>query len=148
MEFRRIQPEIQSFRAIFSLHTTQTHWATAVHYLRKQGRLLFKLVGIPIICVTLLSLVLLYIIGGTDLLRFTASQLLTWRGIQRALTVVGGLTLLSWLRHMAWYHDERRPMWFRRSVWLNVMGGLTLIAVIALGVWAFRRYAPPPLPTH
>ena len=117
------------------------------HYLRKQGRLLFKLVGIPIICVTLLSLVLLYTIGGTDLLRFTASQLLTSRGIQRALTVVGGLTLLSWLRHIAWYHDEPPPMWFRRSVWLNVLEGLTLIAVIVVGAWAFRRYAPPPLAT-
>jgi hypothetical protein len=143
---RCVQPEIQSFRAIFSLHTTQTHWTRAVHYLRKQGRLLFKLVGIPIICITLLSLVLLYIIGGTDLLRYTASQLLTWRGIQKTLTVVGGLTLLSWLRHMAWYRDEPRSMWFRRSVRSNVMGGLILIAVIALGVLAFRRYAPPPLP--
>ena len=106
------------------------------------------LVGIPIICVTLLLLVLLYTIGGIDLLRFTASQLLTWRGIQKALAVVGGLTLLSWLRHVAWYQDEPPPMWFRRSVLLNVLEGLTLIAVIVVGVWAFRRYAPPPLPTH
>ena len=96
-----MQPEIHFFRAILSLHTTHMHGARPTRYLRKQGRLLFKLVGIPIICVTLFSLVLLYVIGGTDLLRFTVSQLLTWRGIQRALTVVGGLTLLSWLRHMA-----------------------------------------------
>ena len=91
---------------------------------------------------------LLYVIGGTDLLRFTASQLLTWRGMQRALAVLGGLTLLSWLRHAAWYQDEPAPMWFRRSVWLDVLEGLTLIAVIVLGIWAFRRYAPPPLLTQ
>jgi len=130
------------------MHTTHTHWARAGRYLRNQARLLFKLVGIPIICVTLLSLVLLSVIGGTDLLRFSASQLLTWRGIQRALTVAGGLTLLTWLMHMAWYQDEPPPMWFRRSVWLNALEGLTLIAVIVAGVWAFRRYAPPPLPTR
>jgi hypothetical protein len=130
------------------MHATPTRWARARRYLRKQARLFFKLVGIPIICITLLSLVLLYIIGGTDLLRFTASQLLTWRGIQRALTVVGGLTLLSWLRHVAWYQDERPRMWFRRSVWQNVLEGLTFIAVIVAGVWAFRHYAPPPLPTR
>ena len=128
------------------MDTTYTHWARAGRYLRKQAGLLFKLVGIPIICVTLLSLVLLYVIGGTDLLRFTALQLLTWRGIQRALTVVGGLTLLSWVRHIAGYQDEPPPMWFRTSFWLNVLEGLTLIAVIVAGVWAFRRYAPPPLP--
>jgi hypothetical protein len=39
-------------------------------------------------------------------------------------------------------------MWFRRSVWLDVLEGLTLIAVIVLGIWAFRRYAPPPLLTQ
>ena len=130
----------------FSLHTTHTPGPSAGRYLRKQARLLFKLVGIPIICVTLVSLVLLYVTGGTDLLRFTARQLLTWRGIQRVLIVVGGLTLLIWLRHVAWYQNEPPPMWFRRSVWLNVLEGLTLIAVIAAGVWAFRRYALPPLP--
>jgi len=130
------------------LPTTHAHRARAGLYFRKQARLLFKLVGIPIICVTLLSLVLLYVIGGTDLLRFTASQLLTWRGMQRALAVLGGLTLLSWLRHAAWYQDEPAPMWFRRSVWLDVLEGLTLIAVIVLGIWAFRRYAPPPLLTQ
>lgn len=126
--------------------TTHTHWARAGRYFRKQGRLLFKLVGIPVICVTLISLVLLYVIGGTDLLRFTASQLLMWRGIRRALIVVGGLTLVSWLRHMAWYQDDPPPMWFRRSGWLNLVEGLILIAVIVVGILAFRRYAPPPLP--
>ena len=128
------------------MHTTHLHGTEAGRYLRKQGRLLFKLVGIPIICLTLLSLVLLYVIGGTDLLRFTVKQLVTWRGIQKVLIVVGGLTLLSWLRHVAWYQDEPPPMWFRRSAWLNILEGLTLIAVIAAGVWAFHRYAPPPLP--
>ena len=130
----------------FSLDTIQTHKTKAGHYLRKQARIFFKLVGIPIICVTLLSLALLYVIGGTDLLRFTARQLLTWRGIQKVLIVVGGLTLLTWLKHVAWYQDEPPPMWFRRSGWLNILEGLALIAVIAVGVWAFRRYALPPLP--
>lgn len=131
----------------FSLHTTtHPHWARAGRYLRNQGRLLFKLVGIPFLCVTLISLVLLYVIGGTDLLHFTANQLLTWRGMRRALIVVGGLTLVSWLRHMAWYQDAPPPMWSRRSVWLNVVEGLILIAVIVVGIWAFHRYLPPPLP--
>jgi hypothetical protein len=106
------------------------------------------LVVIPIICVALLSLVLLYVIGGIDLLRFASNQLLTWRGIRRAVTLVGGLTFLSWLRHVVWFQDEPPPMWFRRSVWLNVLEGLTLIAVAVVGVWAFRRYAPPPLPSR
>jgi hypothetical protein len=127
---------------------THTYWARAGRYLREQTHLLFKLLGIPIICVALLSLVLLYVIGGTDLLRFAANQLLTWHGIQRALTVVGGLALLSWLRHVAWYQNERPPMWLRRSVWLNVLEGLALIAVVVVGIWAFRRYAPPPSSTH
>ena len=90
----------------------------------------------------------LAVIGEADLLRFAGSQLLTWRGIRRVLVVVGGLTLFAWAKHLAWYQDEPPPIWFRRSVWLNVLEGFILLGVIVVGAWAFLRFAPSPLPSR
>lgn len=126
----------------------RSDWGRTARYVCKQARFLFNLVGIPLILITLLSLVLLSIIGGADLLRFAASRLLTWRGIRRVLLVVCGLALFAWAKHLAWYQDEPPPMWFHRSVWLNVLEGLILLVVIVVGAWAFFRFAPTPLPSR
>jgi len=127
---------------------TPMHWDRTARFVRKQVRFLFNLVGIPLILITLLSLILMSVIGGADLLRFAASQLLTWRGIRRVLVVVGGSALFALANHLAWHQDEPPPMWFRRSVWLNVLEGFILLVVIVVGAWAFFRFAPLPLPSH
>lgn len=119
--------------------------AAAKRSVYKQAHMLLKLVGIPFACIVLLTLILLYVIGGTDLLHFSMSQLFTWAGIRRVLIVIGGLTLITFVRHLAWHRDETPPMWFRRSGWANVLEALGLLLVIVVGVWAFLRFSVPPI---
>jgi hypothetical protein len=113
-----------------------------------QARLLSKFVGIPLVSVAALSLILLYAIGGDELVPFTVARLFTWAGLRRVLIVVIGVTLLTWVRHITWYSDEPPPMWLRGSLWLNLLEVVILLAVIGIGVWAFSRFAPPPLPSR
>jgi hypothetical protein len=112
----------------------------AARYLGKQLRLVFKLVVVPFLCVACLSVLALYFLGGTDLLRFATAQLFTWGGLRRLLIVVGGLSLLTWIRHVGWYSYEPPPMWFRGSVWVNVLEAAILLGLIALGAWAVPRF--------
>jgi|GEM_PF-3409407 len=100
-----------------------------------------RVVGIPLVCIGFMTAVLLFVVGGADLLRFALIQLLTPRGVERAALAIGGLILITWLRHLAWYQDEQPPMWFRRSMWLNVVEALALLAIITLGIWAIPRFA-------
>ena len=115
-------------------------------YLRQQSRFLFTVVGIPLACLAPLLLILLYVLGGADLLRFTFNKLMTGTSIRRVAIVIGVLTLVTWVRHAVWYQDEEPPLWFRRSVWLNMVEALILLTIIMLGIWAFYGFASPPLP--
>jgi hypothetical protein len=108
--------------------------------------LIIILVGIPFVSITLIALALLYMLGGSDLVGYSLAKLLTWDGLRRVLIAFGGLSLLTWLRHAAWYENEPPPMWFRPSIWLNIVEGAVLVGVIVLGIWAYSRCAPPPLP--
>src|SRR5690348_15591688 len=108
--------------------------------LREPIRVLFKLVGIPLICLTPLFFAALYMIGGTDLIRFALAQL-TWKMSLMIVSGIGVLALLAWLRHMAWYQDEPPPMWWRRSSWVNLVEILVLLGLVFLGIWAIPRFA-------
>jgi hypothetical protein len=119
--------------------TDSTMW----RYIRRQLRVLLKYVGVPLIVITFLSLVLLYVIGGADLLRFVAARLFTWSGMAKVLFVVSGLAAVTWLRHVIWFADEPPPKWVRRPVWLNVFEGVVLLAIVAVGAWAILRFATP-----
>jgi hypothetical protein len=105
--------------------------------LREPIQVLSKLVGIPLICLTALFLAALYLLGGTDLLRFALKQL-TWKV---SFKIVAGLALFTWIRHVAWYHDEPPPLWWWRSTWLNLLEILVLLALIFLAIWAIPRFA-------
>ena len=119
--------------------------AIARRSIYKQAQMLFNLVGIPFACIFLLTIVLLYVIGGMDLLQFTFGRLFTWSGIRRVLIVVGGVTLFTLVRQLAWYRDEPPPMWLRRSGWVNVLEALALLLVIVAGVWALLRFSIVPI---
>ena len=125
--------------------TNQSKLAALKQFVRDQSELLFKIVGIPFVCIGLVSLAFLYVIGGSDLLRYALAQLFTRHGAYRLLIVVLGLALVTLLRHLAWYRDEPPPVWFRRSRWTNVLEGLVLLLVIAAGVWAFVRFGATPI---
>src|SRR5882672_3722575 len=105
--------------------------------LREPIQVLFKLVGIPLMCLTPLFLAALYLLGGTDLLRFALKQL-TWKV---SFKIVCGLALFTWIRHVAWYDDEPPPLWWWRSTWLNLLEILVLLALIFLAIWAIPRFA-------
>ena len=107
---------------------------------REPVEVLFKLVGIPIICLVPLFFAALYLLGGTDLLRFTLSQL-TWRMSLKILCGIAGLSLVTWIRHIAWYRDEPPPMWWRRSAWLNLLEILVLLSLVFLAIWTIPRFA-------
>lgn len=113
-------------------------------YWRQQSRMLLRLVGIPIACVTAAAFVFLGLFGGVDLLRFAFRQLLTWNGVKSTVFAIGGLIVLTWLRHIAWYEDELPPMWFRRSVWTNLIEFAILVALIALIVWGILHFGHGP----
>jgi hypothetical protein len=108
--------------------------------LREPIQVLFKQVGIPIICLTLLFVAVLYMLGGTDLLRFTLHQL-TWKVSFKILSGIGGLALVTWIRHVFWYRDELPPIWWRRSIWLNLLEILLLLALVFLAMWAIPKFA-------
>jgi len=108
--------------------------------LRGSMRVLFKLVGIPLACLTLLFVAVLYMLGGADLLRFTLNQM-TWKVSFKVVFAIAGLALLAWRRHVLWYRHEPPPMWWRRSSWLNILEILVLLALIFLGIWAIPRFA-------
>lgn len=121
--------------------TTQS--AVIKRYLLRQSRLLLKLVGIPVVCAALLATILVYGIGGKDLLGLAVAKLLTPSGVRRVLIVILGLTFVTWVRHIVWYDDEPPPVWFRRSIWLNVLEFSILIGLGLLAVWAIPRFAAP-----
>ncbi len=108
--------------------------------LRKPMRVLFKLVGIPLICFAILFPIALYLLGGTDLLRFALSQV-TWKVSLKIVGAIAGLTLVTWIKHVAWYQDEPPPLWWRRSIWVNLLELLVLLALIFLAIWAIPRFA-------
>ena len=103
--------------------------------------LLFKLVVIPALCLTPLFIAVLYFLGGTDLLRFTLTQL-TWKISLRILFGLAILLSVTWIRHETWYRDDPPPMWWRRSAWVNVLEIVVLLALIFLGIWAIPRFGP------
>ncbi len=105
--------------------------------IREPIELLFKLVGIPLICLTSVFIAVLYILGGLDLLRFALNQL-TWKV---AFKVVAGLALVTWIRHLTWYRNEPPPIWWRRSIWLNVFEIFVLLGLVFLGIWLMLRFA-------
>lgn len=73
-------------------------------------RITLKRVGIAVGCSALLFLLLLYMLGGVDLLRFALSQL-TWELSFKILRVIALVTLFTWINHMVWYRDEPPPTW-------------------------------------
>jgi len=109
---------------------------------REPVEVLFKLVGIPLICMIPLFFAVLYLLGGTDLVRFALSQL-TWKMSFKILCGITGLSLIAWLRHIAWYRNEPPPMWWRRSGWLNLLEILVLLGLIVLAIWAIPRFGGP-----
>ena len=109
-------------------------------YVPEQLRFLFILVGIPLLCLTPPSIILLYLIGGTDMLRFALRQLFTWNGAARTAVAIFGLAAVTWARHAMCYQDEPPPMWFRRSIWLNILEALILLGLVVLGIWAIPRF--------
>ena len=104
---------------------------------------LLKLVCILLSGAFVLALIAIYAIGGTDLLRFALAQLFTWKGVGEALTIIVGITSVTWVRHQMWFRDEPPPMWFRGSLWVNIAELFVLVAVILAGIWALLRFAPP-----
>jgi hypothetical protein len=115
-------------------------WPRTLRAMREVTQALFKFVVIPVICLTLLLAAALYLLGGPDLLRFALNQL-TWKV---CLKILGGIALLAartLLRHVAWYRDEPPPRWWRRSIWVNVLELLFLLALVFLGLWAIPRFA-------
>jgi hypothetical protein len=74
-------------------------------------------------------------------LRFALGKLLTWSGLTSTIIAIGGLTIVTWVRHEVWYDDEPPPMWARHSMWLNLFESLLLIGLVAFGVWAIPRFA-------
>jgi|SRR6266850_4573604 len=108
--------------------------------LREPIQVLFKFVGVPIICLTPLFVAALYLLGGTDLLRFALKQV-TWKVSFKIVCGIAGLALLTWIRHITWYQDEPPPLWWRRSTWLNLLEILVLLALIFLAIWAIPRFA-------
>jgi hypothetical protein len=107
--------------------------------LREPALLIFKLVGIPLICLTPLFFAALYFFGGVDLLRFTVHQL-TWKVWFRILGGILFLGFVTWIRHVAWYRGEPQPLWWRRSVWVNLLEIIILVTLIFLGIWAIPRF--------
>jgi hypothetical protein len=103
-------------------------------------KVLFKLVGIPLICLVLLFLAVIYMLGGTDLLRFVVNQV-TWKVWFKIVCAIAGLALFTWGRHVMWYRDEPPPLWWRRSPWLNLLEIIVLLALIFLAIWAIPRFA-------
>jgi hypothetical protein len=108
--------------------------------LREPIEVLFKLVGIPLICLTPLFVAVLYLLGGADLLRFTLHQL-TWKASFKILCGITGLALITWGKHVFWYRDEPPPIWWRRSIWLNLLEILVLLALVFLAIWAIPKFA-------
>ena len=107
--------------------------------LREPALLIFKLVGIPLICLTPLFFAALYFLGGADLLRFALHQL-TWKAWFRIFGGILFLGLVTWTRHVVWYRDEPQPLWWRRSVWVNLLEIIVLVALIFLAIWAIPRF--------
>jgi|SRR5271166_47400 len=103
-------------------------------------QVLLKLVGIPLLCMIPLFLAALYFLGGTDLLQFTLSQL-TWKVSRKILWGVALLAAVTWIRHEFWYQNEPPPMWWRRSIWLNLLEIFVLLGLILLGIWAMLKFA-------
>ena len=108
--------------------------------LREPIQVLSKLVGIPLICLAPLFVAGLYLLGGADLLRFTLHQL-TWKVSLKILCGIAGLALVTWGRHVFWYQDEPPPIWWRRSIWLNLLEIIVLLALVFLAIWAIPRFA-------
>jgi hypothetical protein len=107
--------------------------------LRETMQVIFKLVGIPLLCMAPLFLALLYFLGGADLLRFALSQL-TWKVAFKIVCGIAWLAFVTGGRHAMWYQDDPPPLWWRQSAWLNLLEVLILLAVILLGIWAIPRF--------
>lgn len=123
---------------VLSFVVTAVLIGSSKHF-RQIGRALFKYVCIPLI----IGAVLLYVVGGTDLLQFGFAPLFTWGGIGRAIVVIFGIAGVTWLRHKSLYDHEPPPMWFRRSGWVNLLEALLLLAIMAGGTWAILRFTTP-----
>ena len=108
--------------------------------LPKSVQEVLKLVGIPLICLTPLVVATLYILGGMEILKFALSQL-TWKLALKIVGGIAGLVLVTWARHELWFGDEPAPMWWRRSIWLNILEILILVGLIVLGIWAIPKFA-------
>jgi uncharacterized membrane protein len=108
--------------------------------LQEPANVLFKLVGIPLICSIPLFVAALYVLGGAGLIRYALSQL-TWKVAFKVLCGIVALALLVWIRHITWYRDEAPPLWWRRSTWLNLLEILVLLALILIAIWAIPRFA-------
>jgi hypothetical protein len=107
-------------------------------------RVLIRLVVIPMVCVFLAVLILLYAIGGMELLRLVVS-LFTLRVALKTFAGMVGLAAYVLVRHYApgpLQNDYRSDsdVVFRKSLRVNLIEALALIGVIACGIWALRRY--------
>jgi hypothetical protein len=104
-------------------------------------RFLISVVGIPVACGFLLAVILIYLLGGTDLLRFAIAQM-TWKLSIGFFCGIAVLALVTLGKHVFWYSNEKPPMWFRSTLWINILEFLLLLGVIVFGIWALQRFLP------
>jgi hypothetical protein len=116
---------------------------------RKAVRFLALFAWLPLLVVGLLVLVLLYAIGGRDLVTYSLGLAFTAKGALRILSVFLGVTCVAWFGPIGlggfFWDGVNAPTSsvLRKRWWVNATELAVLVLLALLGIWAISRFGAP-----